>query len=106
MSSLTSHPQAGFNKEKLHSLVQVKLAKKKKIQNTYLPFFIFKKKRVRFLQSQGAKEDNNPEYAQIMNFLKNLQKQQVRMPDMSPVPAVPSQPSTGNTKRKTKQPIS
>jgi hypothetical protein len=41
-----------------------------------------------------------------MNFLKNLQKQQVRMPDMSPVPAVPSQPSTGNTKRKTKQPIS
>ncbi|KAG1503536.1 hypothetical protein G6F54_001614 [Rhizopus delemar] len=72
MSSLTSHPQAGFNKEKLHSLVQ----------------------RVRFLQSQGAKEDNNPEYAQIMNFLKNLQKQQVRMPDMSPVPAVPSQPST------------
>jgi len=27
------------------------------------------------LQAQGAKEDNNPEYAQIMLFLKNLQMQ-------------------------------
>jgi hypothetical protein len=27
------------------------------------------------LQAQGAKEDNNPEYAQIMQFLKNLQMQ-------------------------------
>ncbi|CAO3621458.1 unnamed protein product [Mucor hiemalis] len=54
MNSLANQPPGGFNKEKLQSLVQ----------------------RVRFLQSQGAKEDNNPEYAQIMHFLKNLQKQQ------------------------------
>ncbi|KAI9487898.1 MAG: SNF2 family N-terminal domain-containing protein [Benjaminiella poitrasii] len=53
-SSLVNHPPGGFNKEKLQSLVQ----------------------RVRYLQSQGAKEDNNPEYAQIMNFLKNLQNSQ------------------------------
>ncbi|CEI98505.1 Putative Adenosinetriphosphatase [Rhizopus microsporus] len=100
MNSLASHPQVGFNKEKLQSLVQ----------------------RVRFLQSQGAKEDNNPEYARIMNFLKNLQRQQqqqqqqqqqnqqqqlhqqqqqqqqpVRMPDMSSMPSVASQPSTDAT---------
>lgn len=71
MNSLPNHPQAGFNKEKLQNLVQ----------------------RVRFLQSQGAKEETHPEYAQIMNFLKNLQRQQVRIPDLSPVPAVPAVPS-------------
>lgn len=27
------------------------------------------------MQAQGAKEDNNPEFAQIMQFLKNLQMQ-------------------------------
>ncbi|KAI7907267.1 SNF2 family N-terminal domain-containing protein [Cokeromyces recurvatus] len=54
MNSLVNHPMGGFNKEKLQSLVQ----------------------RVRYLQSQGAKEDNNPEYAQIMSFLKNLQNSQ------------------------------
>lgn len=48
---------------------------------------------MRFLQSQGAKEETHPEYAQIMNFLKNLQRQQVRIPDLSPVPAVPAVPS-------------
>ncbi|KAG1457849.1 hypothetical protein G6F56_006523 [Rhizopus delemar] len=71
MNSLPNHPQTGFNKEKLQNLVQ----------------------RVRFLQSQGAKEETHPEYAQIMNFLKNLQRQQVRIPDLSPVPAVPAVPS-------------
>ncbi|KAI8076515.1 SNF2 family N-terminal domain-containing protein [Gilbertella persicaria] len=55
MNTLPNQPSpGGFNKEKLQSLVQ----------------------RVRYLQSQGAKEDNNPEYAQIMQFLKNLQRQQ------------------------------
>jgi hypothetical protein len=28
------------------------------------------------LQSEGAREDNNQEYAQIMQYLKNLQDQQ------------------------------
>ncbi|KAL7317190.1 ATP-dependent DNA helicase Snf21 [Mucor circinelloides] len=60
MNSLPNHPPGGINKEKLQSLVQ----------------------RVRFLQSQGAKEDNNPEYAQIMQFLKGLQKQQQTRPGM------------------------
>ncbi|KAF7731676.1 hypothetical protein EC973_008847 [Apophysomyces ossiformis] len=32
--------------------------------------------RARFLQSQGAKEETHPEFAQIMQFLRNLQVQQ------------------------------
>ncbi|KAI9362740.1 hypothetical protein BD770DRAFT_359584, partial [Pilaira anomala] len=71
MNSLGNHPPGGFNKEKLQGLVQ----------------------RVRFLQSQGAKEENNPEYAQIMNFLKNLQKQQQSRPTPVEQPTVPDMPS-------------
>ncbi|GAA5811290.1 hypothetical protein MFLAVUS_004723 [Mucor flavus] len=68
MNSLSNQPPGGFNKEKLQGLVQ----------------------RVRFLQSQGAKEDNNPEYAQIMNFLKNLQKQQQSRPNVNTTEHLPS----------------
>ncbi|KAG2186621.1 hypothetical protein INT44_002845 [Umbelopsis vinacea] len=64
MNSLSPYPNgaamqqgssipAGFTKEKLNALVQ----------------------RAKMLQAQGAKEDNNPEYAHIMTFLKNLQMQ-------------------------------
>ncbi|KAG2230551.1 hypothetical protein INT48_009891 [Thamnidium elegans] len=68
MNSLSNQPPGGFNKEKLQGLVQ----------------------RVRFLQSQGAKEDNNPEYAQIMNFLKSLQKQQQSRPNVNTTEQSPS----------------
>ncbi|KAI8997113.1 SNF2 family N-terminal domain-containing protein [Pilobolus umbonatus] len=54
MSTPSNHPISGVSKEKIQALVQ----------------------RVRFLQSQGAKEETNPEYAHIMQFLKNFQKQQ------------------------------
>jgi ATP-dependent helicase STH1/SNF2 len=46
---------------------------------------VYSQKRVRFLQSQGAKEDNNLEYAQIMQFLKNLQQKQNRPPNGIPM---------------------
>lgn len=67
---------------------------KKKINiinpNAHNFFYFFLQKRVRFLQSQGAKEDNNPEYAQIMNFLKNLQKQQQSRPNVNTTEHLPS----------------
>ncbi|CAM0136011.1 ATP-dependent DNA helicase Snf21 [Umbelopsis sp. WA50703] len=64
MNSLSPYPNGsampqaspippGFTKERLNGLLQ----------------------RAKLLQAQGAKEDNNPEFAQIMHFLKNLQMQ-------------------------------
>ncbi|KAI9248605.1 SNF2 family N-terminal domain-containing protein [Sporodiniella umbellata] len=58
----TNHPQVGFYKEKIHSLVQ----------------------RARLLQSQGANKNNNPEYAQIMIFLKDLQERSEPTNDLAP----------------------
>ncbi|KAI8883082.1 hypothetical protein K501DRAFT_250303 [Backusella circina FSU 941] len=56
-----------FNKERLQGLTQ----------------------RVRFLQAQGAKEETNPEYAQIMQFLKSIQRQQSRpAPDLLGIPSM------------------
>ncbi|KAG0183555.1 hypothetical protein DFQ29_002610 [Apophysomyces sp. BC1021] len=48
--------------------------------------------RARFLQSQGAKEDNHPEFAQIMHFLRNLQMQQKMQQQRQPVPPFASGP--------------
>jgi hypothetical protein len=53
MSSLTSHPQAGFNKEKLHSLVQVKLSKEKKYRTHTYPSLFLKKARKVFTIPRG-----------------------------------------------------
>lgn len=41
------------------------------------------------LQAQGAKEDNNPEYAQIMLFLKNLQMQSKMHQQRQSMPVAP-----------------
>jgi hypothetical protein len=44
------------------------------------------------LQAQGAKEDNNAEFAQIMQFLKNLQMQSKMQQQRQAMP-VAQQPS-------------
>ncbi|KAI8582780.1 hypothetical protein K450DRAFT_226876 [Umbelopsis ramanniana AG] len=80
MNSLSPYPNgaamqqgnpipAGFTKEKLNGLVQ----------------------RAKMLQAQGAKEDNNPEYAQIMLFLKNLQMQSRMHQQRQSMPVAPQE---------------
>ncbi|CAO3640243.1 unnamed protein product [Cunninghamella blakesleeana] len=50
--------------------------------------------RAKFLQSQGAREDNHPELANIMRFLKNVQNQQ-RLQYQSSQQTQPIPPNTG-----------
>jgi ATP-dependent helicase STH1/SNF2 len=45
--------------------------------------------RAKLLQAQGAKEDNNQEFAQIMQFLKNLQMQSKMQQQRQSMPGAP-----------------
>lgn len=45
--------------------------------------------RAKLLQAQGAKEDNNQEFAQIMQFLKNLQMQSKMQQQRHSMPGAP-----------------
>lgn len=45
--------------------------------------------RAKLLQAQGAKEDNNQEFAQIMQFLKNLQMQSKMQQQRQSMPVAP-----------------
>jgi ATP-dependent helicase STH1/SNF2 len=93
-------PVAGgtFNKERLQGLTQVKKKKKKKKlrlfkRSVYLLLKVLIK-RVQFLQAQGAIEDTNLEYAQIMQLLKNIQRQQPRqIPDLRQMSSMSDFPS-------------
>jgi hypothetical protein len=100
MNSLSPYPNgsaipqanpipAGFTKEKLNGLLQVCFI----IHKIHSPklfkclFTIYQ--RAKLLQAQGAKEDNNQEFAQIMQFLKNLQMQSKMQQQRQSMPGAP-----------------